>query len=503
MPIDFSKSTLHDPKDKEVEQLLKGIQGNILKGHGREHTVHIFVKFDSSDKKLKQKLSAVADEVVTSAWQQQVETKQYKNFKIPGAMFANLFLTAAGYKALGFSEAQMKPAFSDELFLKGITGQKTVVLNDPPPSKWEAGYGTGDIDAMFLLADDDKDFLMRQARVFMNRLDKFCEIKVVEQGDALRNRETNEGIEHFGYVDGRSQPIYLLGDEQDEGKTDKWNPVEPLAIVLTEDVISGGKNNFGSYFVFRKLEQNVLGFKTRELELADELGFQNEEKERAGAMAVGRFEDGTPLVLSQTDGFVPKKENNFTYADDDDVFDEAGAVVKAGGLKCPYQAHIRKTNPRGDTVRRFQTDEREAERNRRVTRRGITFGKREKHPNDAQALADFPTKGVGLLFMCFQSSITDQFAFMQASWVNEEKFVRGFQPGETITGIDPVIGQCPINTIPAPQNWRPHYGDAVAADDPADEGAKEFSFQGFVKMKGGEFFFAPSIAFLKTFAASK
>ena len=500
MAIDFKKQELHDPESADMQALLATLQGNILKGHGRNYTVHVFVKFDASDvAKLRKRLADFAAKTVTSGLQQYVESEQFKNFKIPGAMFGNLLLTANGYRALGFTKEQLSTTFQDEFFRDGMP-KRSGDFNDPPPDKWEKGYQSGEIDAMFLFADDDEKFLLRQVRLLMNELDKFCTILVVEQGEALRNKETDEGIEHFGYVDGRSQPIYLKGDEKDEGKMDIWNPVEPLNIVLTKDNAVSDGEHWGSYFVFRKLEQNVLGFKTRELELADELGFTTAEgKERAGAMAVGRFEDGTPLVLSQTDGFIPKKENNFTYEDDDDVVDEDGKIIKEGGLKCPYQAHIRKTNPRGDIVRRFKADEREAERDRRITRRGIPFGKREKHPNDAQALSDFPTKGVGLLFMCFQSDIEKQFAFMQQSWANEERFVRGFKPGEVLTGIDPVIGQNPVGTIPAPQNWRPHYGGDTQPDNPDDVKTKEFSFQGFVKMKGGEFFFAPSMKFLTTF----
>jgi len=53
--------------------------------------------------------------------------------------------------------------------------------------------------------------------------------------------------------------------------------------------------------VFRKLEQNVWGFKKREEELAHDLGLKEEEEERAGALIVGRFEDGTPVTLSATE----------------------------------------------------------------------------------------------------------------------------------------------------------------------------------------------------------
>ena len=480
MEIDFEAQAPIDPATAEVQTLLSSIQGNILKGHGRDRTVHIFVRFDETNvEKLRNKLVSFAERNVTSALQQHIESEQFKKFKVPGALFGNIFLTANGYKALGFSEDKVKDAFSDQFFLEGMSAHGEN-LSDPPAAKWDKGYRNNRIDAMFLLGDDDKDFLLRQTRVVLNELDRFCEILVIEHGDALRNKDNKEGIEHFGYVDGRSQPIYLTTDLKNEGKTDKWNPVEPLNTVLVKDTAVSGENHFGSYFVFRKLEQNVLAFKTREIELADALNLKEKDRERAGAMAVGRFEDGTPLVLQQSDGLVPPKENNFSYD------------IDANASKCPFQAHIRKTNPRGDTVRRFEVSERD-ERDRRITRRGITYGKREKHPNDAQSLSDFPTKDVGLLFMCFQASIEKQFVFMQQSWANNESFL------DAGIGLDPVIGQIAAGTIAAPQKWRAHWGDTVP-ENSEDAELQDFSFSGFVKMKGGEFFFAPSMEFLKTFA---
>jgi deferrochelatase/peroxidase EfeB len=289
-------------------------------------------------------------------------------------------------------------------------------------------------------------------------------------------------------VDGRSQPIYFTTDltKKKEGDIDKWNPTESLKIVLVPDGAIKDAESFGSYFVFRKLEQDVRRFKMKEQELADALGLQEHERERAGAMVVGRFEDGTPLALSQTDGFIPIKENNFTFEIDPE------------GMKCPFQAHIRKCNPRGDIERQFGEPEEQVERPRRITRRGITYGERNRHPDAFQGLEDLPTSGVGLLFMCFQSSIANQFAFMQRSWVNAEGFLRGN------TGLDPVIGQ-PKGGGPTPiaQTWPVQWGPQP---DPANPGntkppdKKPFSFEGFVTLKGGEFFFAPSMPFLKVLA---
>jgi Dyp-type peroxidase family len=462
MAVDLDNPKPINPNDEQNQKWMGKLQGNILKGHGRDHTVHIFLKLNGDYASARKNLGSVAQKVVTSALRQHLETKQFQQFGIPGTMFGNLFLTARGYGALGFKE-KLETAFPapvDAFFLDGM-GEHTGELNDPPTEDWEEGYSAGDIDAMILLA--------------------------VERGDALRT-DSGEGIEHFGYVDGRSQPIYFTTDLEDEegkskeGATDKWNPVEKLKIVLVPDGLATGENGpeedaFGSYFVFRKLEQDVRRFKIEEERLADALGFKGAERERAGAMAVGRFEDGTPLTLSQTDGFIPVKENNFTYKDDPD------------GTRCPFHAHIRKSNPRGDTVGHADPPGDESERMRRITRRGIPYGVRNRHPDAFQALEDLPTERVGLLFMCFQSSIENQFAFIQRIWVNNPEFARPiFKPDAPETGLDPVIGQGEGSE----QHWPITWGGLET---------KDFSFSGFVKLMGGEYFFAPSIPFLRNLDA--
>jgi deferrochelatase/peroxidase EfeB len=145
-------------------------------------------------------------------------------------------------------------------------------------------------------------------------------------------------------------------------------------------------------------------------------------------------------------------------------------------------------NPRGDIANFFGPTEevkrqlREEELSHRIVRRGIPFGKQVVDPRSDSAIEQLPTGGVGLLFMCFQSNIARQFGFLQKSWANNLNFV---QPA---TGLDPVIGQKGPSEAPLPQQWSPKWGQ---------QGKKPFDFGGFVTMKGGEFFFAPSISFLR------
>ncbi|OLE14150.1 MAG: hypothetical protein AUI36_39320 [Cyanobacteria bacterium 13_1_40CM_2_61_4] len=173
---------------------------------------------------------------------------------------------------------------------------------------------------------------------------------------------------------------------------------------------------------------------------------------------MGRFADGTPVVLSPTASQPVPVPNNFNYAKDPD------------GQKCPFQAHIRKVNPRQQGIPR-------------IVRRGIPYGEREKEPKDKPSLKELPNEDVGLLFMCYQRNIEKQFEVLQYM-TNEPRFPRKQEPG-----IDPVAGQ-PGEMGVGQQRW-PTQWDAPRKEH------KPFDFNRFVAFKGGEYLFAPSIHFLK------
>jgi len=139
-----------------------------------------------------------------------------------------------------------------------------------------------------------------------------------------------------------------------------------------------------------------------------------------------------------------------------------------------YAAHIRKTNP-GDKVKNSNS--------RLMARRGITYGIRTDELNDSK-LDNKPSDNVGLLFMAYQSSIEKQFEFTQQSWANNADF--NFDSPNQPVGIDPVIGQPHGGGL---QRYPLHYGVGPLSEP--------FDFSGFVKLKGGEYFFAPSLSFFK------
>ena len=475
-PLEWKKAT------PPQLQSLQSLQGNILKGHGRPETVNVFFRLDPARaKESRRALREIANFHVTNAHQQLLEAQAFHADKeATGKTFVSAYLSFTGYGAIG--RAGAAPT-GEPSFVKGMKhADSLAAVGDKPVSNWEAPFQQ-QIDGMVLIGDMAREHVQTKRGAIVKLLTACGATIVHEQiGRAVLNKE-REGIEHFGYVDGRSQPLLLQEDidaEATRAGITGWDPVFGLNVALVEEKPASEGAHYGSYFIFRKLEQDVLGFKRKEQELATALDYTDAEtRELAGAFVVGRFEDGTPVTLSdEAGGDVPP--NSFNYSGD-------------GGARCPFHAHIRKVNPRSTTLGAA----RDVERSHIMPRRGIPFEDeaRKVHPSHlpgSASLPDFdrnvanllPTGKVGLLFMAYNQSLARQFVFTQASWAN----ATGFPVPNT--GVDPVIGELPAG-VTQTQSWHKTW------DDPSSTKVN-FDFHGFVTLRGGEYFFAPSLSFLKS-----
>ncbi|MFC7583033.1 Dyp-type peroxidase [Nonomuraea antimicrobica] len=199
----------------------------------------------------------------------------------------------------------------------------------------------------------------------------------------------------------------------------------------------------------------MRAFKEIERDLADALGLAGADRPRAGAMLVGRFKDGTPLTVKPKAGGGPVS-NDFTFDGDD-------------GSRCPFSGHVRKTNPRSFG------------REVLMARRGQTYGERTDDPSDDSPPENRPSAEVGLLFMAFNGSLLDQFEFTQQTWADNPDFE------VPATGHDPVIGQGDRDVkVTFPKVW----------GEP-EQSVPQTQVAQTVTMKGGEYFFAPSLAYLR------
>jgi len=427
---------------------LSNLQANILKGHGRDFVDHVVLRFRTGHRaEVVSWLAQFAKTQVTRA-EKQLAAHRPTNTKDPGEPLSTISFAADCYRYLGLP----LPRDFDKAFTFGMK-HATAALRDPVPTEWELPY-QGEIHALVILADGSRSRLKKRTSLFEKDVQPFAIVLARERGEVIRDKKNPYiSYEHFGYADGISQPVFFK-DDLAALPIDKWNPQLPVGRILVQDPL-GGPESFGSYLVFRKLEQRVGAFFRRRKELAAALSLTENE---AGALAIGRMQDGTPLAdVSPGEGKPREPPNNFNYDND------------RGGSRCPFQAHIRKVNPRG------AAHGIEVEEVHRIVRRGIPYGKFVADSEDPGSVSD---RDRGLLFMCYQRSIRSQFEVLQGQWANKDTFpVIG-------AGVDPVIGQSDIRR---PGTW-PNRGVPPK---------KEFDFRDFVLLKGGEYFFTPSVGFLE------
>ncbi|WP_336216493.1 Dyp-type peroxidase [Nonomuraea sp. LPB2021202275-12-8] len=445
-PLAWDSATL----DADTKKMLDNLQPNILRAHVREYLSVLFVRFNDVAEG-RRYLRKIADTKMKSALRHLQEVRDFANARRRGTPYVGIGISKAGYRDLGHSVDDMRK-FGDLVFRDGMK-RRIGEVSDPPVEEWDRCYQR-EIHAVILIGDSEREPVEALRKEFLRDLPGSARVLGEETGQGMRN-PAGDGIEHFGYVDGRSQPLFVK-DEVDKEPKKHWNPAFPLSNVLVADPLAPDPDrHFGSYFVFRKLEQNVRAFKEIEQNLADSLGLADGDRDRAGALLVGRFKDGTPVTLKAKAGG-GTVVNDFTFEADE-------------GSKCPFSGHIRKTNPRS-----FGRDV-------LMARRGQTYGRRSDDPWDDSPPEARPSGEVGLLFMAFNSSLISQFEFTQQSWANAPDFEA------PSTGHDPVIGQGDREIkVVFPKVW-----GKPGMSPPHRQVAQT------VTMKGGEYFFMPSLAYLR------
>jgi deferrochelatase/peroxidase EfeB len=446
--------------DPEITQFLEHLQGNIVKGHGRNNVVFLFCHFKADSVQEARSFLRRQIERVRSALHQLKST--LNKTEDP---FVSIFLTKSGYDYFGVpaNEQPSDPAFQAEM--------AAARLNDPAPATWDSHLR--DPHVMVMVAVSSRDKAQSESTRLLNDISVIGDVQGGHSGELIGNQFFNEdghGVENFGYVDGRSQPLVLKEDIPAEGGIDIWPRTEfPVNQFVVRDPGSKDHSAYGSYYVFRQLEQDVRGFKTREDQIVAAIpAFAN--RDSAG---VGRLESGTPFELSNDDGGKPNITNNFVFS--------------SNPSKCPHFAHIRKVNPRTDDTR-----------GNLMIRRGITYGTRadaKPDPADPTKLVlqevpteQTPTGGVGLLFQAYQADIKKQFETTQG-WANSG--------GNG--GVDPVIGQADAAVL----DWPNSYGGTVTTNlnffQRLDKDNQSLPGVGpYVKLLGGGYFFAPSLLFLQS-----
>jgi len=243
----------------------------------------------------------------------------------------------------------------------------------------------------------------------------------------------------------------------------------------------------GSFLVFRRLRQDVPAFnqflENHAKSLAELPEFAGITSEHLGAMLVGRWRSGAPLLRSPnqddpTLGGTKYANNAFQFGTaltTADGFPQP--IADPLGKVLPQCGHIRKVNPRDlDTDQGSPT----TTLAHRILRRGIPFGP----PLPIGATEDAALEERGLLFVSYQASIREQFEFLCANWMNDQSKPSIFAP-PTGSGYDMIVGQ---NTAPTGNRARFCLIGASSQKISTDvDGVREW-----VIPTGGGYFFTPS-----------
>ncbi|KIJ48051.1 hypothetical protein M422DRAFT_163272, partial [Sphaerobolus stellatus SS14] len=448
------------PTAAEVQATLlniNNIQGDIL--FGMKKNMETFLFFSIANSTLfKQKLRADIKSRVTS-------TAQLLSVSSQPVTALNVAFLQAGLNALGVIDD-----LSDFVFSGGQESDAGE-LGDPGTINWVPAFKGSQIHGVFLLASDTSANL----NSFVSEFTAIVQdsIHQIYRLDGAARPGAQAGHEHFGFMDGISQPaidgfnkalpgqesippgIILLGEERDSNSTSR------------PDWAKGG-----SFLAFRQLAQKVPEFNQYLVENAIVApGLTREQgSELLGARMVGRWKSGAPIDLApKFDDPVlardPNRNNNFTFAhpDEDIISDQT---------RCPFSAHIRKTKPRADSGSSVNVVN-------QIIRAGIPYG---PEVTRQEATSKKTIQERGLAFVAYQSAIGDGFQFLQQAWANQPLFP--FGKSDRTPGYDPIVGANSGQTR------------FVSGLDPNDANHDYTMETDFVVSRGGEYFFSPPISAL-------
>lgn len=471
----------------EINLDLDEIQGNVLPGFNNHHQALVLVGFPTPAAG-RAWLAAVTMKIASAS-------EVMARSGLSNTSWINVAVSHAGLVALGRPRSELS-TFPVE-FRAGLVKRANTVgdLGGNAVKNWPAPFQQTFHAVVIIAADevDDRQSLVRQHQELATQ--HGVEVRHVEYGDV---RVDEPGHEHFGFRDGISQPgVRGFTVPSDPANAEQGIPGQDLlwpgefvlgypaqgGVGTDEDAqgaiaTSGPKwTKNGSYLVFRRLRQDVAGFREFIRSVAKSQGFS---EDLAGAKIVGRYKSGAPLALTGEQDTDPGLTDPAICSDEqinDFEFVEGGDL---NGDLVPLAAHIRKTYPRDHPT----DDGGEADTQRhRVLRRGIPFGTSlpaDAAADSAEALADFPDDR-GLLFLCYQTSIARQFEHVQQQWVNDPTFPEPNAGQDAIIATAPATGELSL---------------------PGGRSGHVALMQRFVATTGGGYFFQPSMSALAALSAA-
>jgi Dyp-type peroxidase family len=374
-------------------------------------------------------------------------------------------ISFAGLEALGLPQESLQSF--PEAFRAGMAARARQLgdegANDP--KNWDRPYGKAEIHIGVSAFSDSEEQRRHILGVARAQLEGFSGVSVL----AMQDFGAQPGdLNSLGYKDGIDQPaIEGSGINPLPGQ---GRPIKAGEFILGYPGEAGvplpmpqpdilGRN--GTYMGFRKYQTRVGSF-NRFLRAH---GRTEEERELLAAKLVGRWRSGAPLVLApDVDnpalGADPQRNNDFNYSND------------TRGRQAPLGCHIRRMNPRDAQLTRL-TDV----NLHRLIRRGTTYGP----PYDPNALSEADDQVPrGAIFQFISAKAMATIEFLQQEWINDGNFMGLGDERDPIIGLQQEGAKFTIPRDPVRKLVR--------------------GIETFNVLRGGEYFFMPSISALNWLA---
>lgn len=440
-----------------------------------------------------------------------------------------LMAVALSARGLDKLRANLSASVPSAAFRQGMPARARL-LGDPAASSWCIGSGETAPDLMLVVAGNSSDSVKAAVEDLCRRLtdnDGNALVAPPQFGNVLDGER--RGREHFGFADGISQPA-IRGRWRDGQAPGDFIAPHSLSSSDPEHDLFGlpGQHRVwpgefvhgypgaspdprlpgpvrqapewmrdGAFLVYRRLRQHVEAFhrtmSNESARLRRLPGFEHMTEQMLAAKVVGRWPSGAPLSRAPLAddaalGAEPLLNNDFRFDDvspprhfvDGALAASLQAFARAQpdilGQICPVGSHIRKVNLRDQAS---DVGGASATQSRRILRVGVPYD--DTPEDDGTGGPASPDRG--LLFLCIQASIEDQFEFLQARWMNSRVVPRG--PSE----VDPIVGNDAAATEGEGGRFLMFGSDLSQQDVVASDR--------FVTMTGGGYFFVPSLALLR------
>jgi Dyp-type peroxidase family len=442
------------------------IQGFAMRGY--TYPVARYVMLSLNDAKSGQALLCRVLDLITTA----------ESWDVKPDWTLNIAFTYPGLVQLGLPDPTLL-SFPVE-FVQGMKARAAILDDSGPsaPERWHKDWQGERVHAWVGIYGKTPEILDERCQRLQEMLDETGGARIIHVQDAGLLTEDGQvtAKEHFGYTDGFGNPDFegaTRKSQPGQGKlTDdgKWVPLATGEFLLGYPDEAGeipvapvphllAKN--GTFMVYRKLHQNVAAFRKY---LKENGARYSGGEDKLKAKFVGRWDDGTPLELSpdKKDPSIandPNRSTNFTYSRGGD----------ADGSRCPIGAHIRRAHPRdafgfnGALVNR-----------RRILRRGLPYG----------ATTDDDTGEHGVVFIVLNASISRQFEFVQQQWIQYGNDSRLGSDRDLLLGTHDGKGKFMVQ----------------GAADPGNQPYMCTGLPSFVELRGGDYFFMPSLTALRLMA---